>query len=1013
MQLNIIGGDLDLSKLLQSRSRKERRIEETRELHAKQKEKRKLLKDAGISLKPKASAKTTRKSPTPVDSFDRRSTAARKNEEQYLKSTPARKFDKSGEKYEKTSHDKYDGERAGRERNRDYGRDREEKKKKNNDDDYWGEPEPKKNEPKKNRDYDGDSGSNDYSGRRDASAGKDRRGPKKHPEDKNKRKGKKTFLNEPKKLKPGEVVEALPTTTNREQKATTLTKEDKILEQRIGQDTALLSQSSPFADLGVSPRLVKHLESIKFTQPTQIQAQAIPALLSGRDALCQAQTGSGKTLAYLLPVLQNLSSHAAKLTRDDGTHAIVLAPTRELVLQIEEVWAAIAKPFYWLIATTIMGGAKKKSEKARLRAGCHVVIGTPGRIVDHLGSTKSWTLGSVRWLILDEADRLLDLGFKEPIRTLYEELLERADQRPQCALVSATLSQKQIREGVFELSSLLLQNPVHVGFEGVQDIEDEEAQVVDGKDLMKNAVAGVVGEDDDEDDDSGSDVEMVKQEESSDSDSDDDDIRKRLLSSATTLLRKKIQSSSSSSDSDDDSGSESDDDSNSYANGEETKNNMAMNKLLPRLREKSMDHLGDTSRHTTTQEEQEALDTITTQFVVPKTLEQLYVSMSSRHRLVALSSFLRLRVFNAEQQGKTCKMIVFVSTCASVEFLHRIFQHAYWPDDSVNLTGKVIDDAQAMYENHDDSEGDDEEMLEEGLDEQQIKKLHKQRDKKKKEKRELKQNAAFVQQMKGAQQGRGVKDALVNTQLWKLHGNMPQHLRTETFKRFCDAKEGILFSTDVAARGLDLPLIDWIVQYDPPEDTEDYVHRVGRTARIGHSGRAILFLLESELSYVNVLQKMGTNLKEIGLATLLSGLHVGLPSKSPLLQTERPLGAILQKQFEKLTTLSQHLNVLAKASYIAYVRAYAAYPKALKGIFHPRRLHLGEVAHSFALTETPSEITKHSSEIIRVAEATINPMKAQREQEGKDQKARTERSQKSLSRIAKKTEKRQALSEFL
>lgn len=838
--------------------------------------------------------------------------------------------------------------------------------------------------------------------------------------------------------------EALPVTTLQDTKAELLTKEEKLEQQRIGANTQLLTPKTPFGALGLDSELCDYLDAIKFTQPTKIQAAAIPALLSGRDALIQAQTGSGKTLCYLLPVLHALQQPKVRLTRDDGTQAIVLAPTRELAIQIEEVWKQIAKPYYWLIVTTIMGGAKKKSEKARLRKGCHVVIGTPGRIVDHLGSTQSWMLGNVNWFILDEADRLFDLGFREAIQQIYTELINRADNRPRCALVSATLSKKQIRENVFELSSLLLEDPVSIGFDGVTEINDEdddddEGNNDDGDDYRRDAtrktttkdtkkkMADSDDEDNDEDDNDGattSDDDDDDYNNNDDDDSEDEmDIQKRLLGSTLTGAKstlkkpltsiKSISNDSNSSD-DGDSDDDDDDDNNVDQHGPQLpptislpKSTVSEDMLLPRFREKTMDHLQGLSKYATEQETEEAVSAVTTAFVTPTTLEQLYVKMSSRHRLVALASFLRLRIFNAQQQNKKCKMIVFVSTCASVEFLHKIFQHAYWPDDSVNMTGKYIDDnnTAANIYNYNTKVGggasggdvvNSTKMSKSGILQQQVT-----------------SNIALAPKLQQAQQST-VKQALINTQLWKLHGNMPQELRTQTYRRFCDATEGILFSTDVAARGLDLPLIDWIVQYDPPEDTEDYIHRIGRTARIGHSGRAILFLLESEEGYLQVLKKQGAaNLKQIPLTTLLSGLHVDLPSKSPLLQQNKPLGAILQKQFEKLTTISTHLNTLAKASYIAFVRAYAAYPKTLKGIFHPRRLHLGEVAHSFGLTETPSEITKHSREILRIAEATINPMKVAKDNEQAEADRKRQEHKKSLTRIAAVSEKRQQMAEFL
>ena len=147
-----------------------------------------------------------------------------------------------------------------------------------------------------------------------------------------------------------------------------------------------------FRALGLAEKLCAHLDSIGFTRPTVVQSLALPALCGSglpRDCLVKSQTGSGKTLAFLLPIIQHLAAGPEeqgyeRWARDAGTKALVLSPTRELALQIEQVWKQVAKPYYWIIATTLLGGENKKSEKARLRKGVHVVIGTPGTCRCHI-----------------------------------------------------------------------------------------------------------------------------------------------------------------------------------------------------------------------------------------------------------------------------------------------------------------------------------------------------------------------------------------------------------------------------------------------------------------------------------------------------------------------------------------------------------------------------------------------------------------------------------------------------
>ena len=125
-----------------------------------------------------------------------------------------------------------------------------------------------------------------------------------------------------------------------------------------------------WSDLGLNERIVAHLQGpMNKAMPTKIQSLAIPKLVEGRDLLIQSPTGTGKTLAYLLPVLHNLAALPRKLTREDGMKALVIAPTRELCLQIYQVLEFAIKPCIWIVPGHIIGGEKKKSEKARLRKG--------------------------------------------------------------------------------------------------------------------------------------------------------------------------------------------------------------------------------------------------------------------------------------------------------------------------------------------------------------------------------------------------------------------------------------------------------------------------------------------------------------------------------------------------------------------------------------------------------------------------------------------------------------------
>ncbi|KND92948.1 ATP-dependent RNA helicase DBP7 [Tolypocladium ophioglossoides CBS 100239] len=194
------------------------------------------------------------------------------------------------------------------------------------------------------------------------------------------------------------------------------------------QATNAPSDVANFGSLTLSSRLVEVLAKMKLERPTAIQQKAIPHLLSSSaDAFVQAETGSGKTFSYLLPMIHRvlLLSAAAgsqQIHRDSGVFAIIVSPTRELAKQVHTVLEQLIRPFPWLVSTAITGGESKKAEKARIRKGVNFLVATPGRLADHLDNTKALNLGTVRWLILDEGDRLMDLGFEEDLKKVISTL---------------------------------------------------------------------------------------------------------------------------------------------------------------------------------------------------------------------------------------------------------------------------------------------------------------------------------------------------------------------------------------------------------------------------------------------------------------------------------------------------------------------------------------------------------------------------------------------------------------
>lgn len=185
-----------------------------------------------------------------------------------------------------------------------------------------------------------------------------------------------------------------------------------------------------FSKLGIQPDLVRACDSLGYIEPTPIQTKAIPVILSGSDVIGCAETGTGKTAAFLLPIVQRLSETNADL----GIRVLIVAPTRELTLQIETAYRQIAlKTSPRCVA--VIGGANMQRQRDALRRGAGVVIATPGRLLDHV-DRGSLDLSRVEVLVLDEADRMLDMGFWPSIRRVLAKL----PTARQTLLFSATMS---------------------------------------------------------------------------------------------------------------------------------------------------------------------------------------------------------------------------------------------------------------------------------------------------------------------------------------------------------------------------------------------------------------------------------------------------------------------------------------------------------------------------------------------------------------------------------------------
>jgi ATP-dependent RNA helicase DeaD len=218
----------------------------------------------------------------------------------------------------------------------------------------------------------------------------------------------------------------------------------------------------PFASLGLSPAVLKAVDRLGFAGMSPIQAAAIPLILAGHDVVGQSQTGSGKTAAFCIPAIERVDPDLP------ATQVLILAPTRELATQITDEVRKLAAFRPTLRAVAIYGGAAYERQFAELKRGAHVVVGTPGRLTDHL-ARGTLDLSAVTTLILDEADRMLDMGFREDV----EKVLAAAPADRQTVFFSATISpavQKLVRQHSREPRTVTIAKTTGTGRAQVEQI---------------------------------------------------------------------------------------------------------------------------------------------------------------------------------------------------------------------------------------------------------------------------------------------------------------------------------------------------------------------------------------------------------------------------------------------------------------------------------------------------------------------------------------------------------------
>ncbi|XP_017886189.1 probable ATP-dependent RNA helicase CG8611 [Ceratina calcarata] len=610
-----------------------------------------------------------------------------------------------------------------------------------------------------------------------------------------------------------------------------------------------------FSDLNVHPFMISNLEqNMTITKMTIVQQKAIPQILSGKDVLIRSQTGSGKTLAYALPIVECLHKIRPKLNRNSGLKALVIVPTRELALQTYECFLKLIKPFTWIVPGYLAGGEKRKAEKARLRKGCNILVGTPGRLLDHIKRTAALKLNDVKYFVLDEADRMFDMGYEKDIS----------------GIVSALKVSIPSEETSYDALTMLRQNMKKV-------FTDEDVEKLENDNDSKNA--GGDPELNDSIDLNDAVEDSVQQEyHSTDNDSENDEpyVKSKKFNERKIPEGTKPNAGRDNKQRDDDNNSEVD---------ESRRQTILLSATLTQAVEKlaglAMAHpvFVDAAKENLATTGGDASE-LNEDLIVPQSVNQSYIVTPPKLRMVTLSAYIAGK---CQSQHGQHKILIFMATQDMVDYHTEILS---------SVLTKPVD------EDDDDS------------------------------------------------------DPLVDVEFFKLHGSMTQKERTEVFKTFRQAKSGVLLCTDVAARGLDLPKVDCVIQYTGPTSARDYVHRIGRTARAGSSGSATIFLTPPEIEFVRMLESRRIRIRQESMDDVLDKLL------GPLSKHSSAHGAAiaLQNEFENMLIEDSKLREKACKAYSSWIRFYSSYPRDMREIFNRRTAHLGHYAKSFALRETPQRI---------------------------------------------------------
>lgn len=629
------------------------------------------------------------------------------------------------------------------------------------------------------------------------------------------------------------------------------------------------SRHGLFSSFQLHPKLLSNLQAKypRITTPTDIQRNSIPPLLEGRNVVLRAETGSGKTLAYLLPILSRLLSELGipadgrtrGFDRSLGTKVLIISPTRELSAQTEETASRLLSGTP-LVVGDVSGGTSRDKEKASLRKGVTVLCATPGRLADHFDSTKAFVYSEISYVVFDEADMLVHLGFEKQMCSCMERL-QKASPGVRVCLGSATADERVVRFARRYVQDAKVIGGLFAGSSGAARPLGEAGGGVLGRPERAPAPQGAAE--------------------------------------------------------------------------------------------------GDGSRATSAP---------LAASVVPASLKQSFVIVPTKMKLAALLASLayetardpNVRILVFAESREVCNFLADI--CALLGGGGRVTGEVQTVQEVVGARaarggrnaqakgnarngerggGSAGGSAKARYQSAgaasatdtadtaalDGSESSEGVLSGSGGD-------------KGIQRRQADADAPALQE----------GDKFILSPVHHIHGGLSQEDRAIIWSRFL-REGGVLLSTDVCARGLNLggdfrSGVDLVIQYEAPSSSEQYVHRAGRSGRAGQNGRSMLFLSEREAGMVELLAAKGCELTPIPVDTL--GLGV--------LGYERPIRLMekIQGRVEELVSGDQDLKRLATRAYTSYVKGYAVKSADIRHIFSLKALHLGHVAKAFGLTEAPS-----------------------------------------------------------